>query len=56
MLLLAEDEDEGGEGEVNDDQEEKLMELSACSAEGLTSPRTLIEGEDRRKGGGGSDL
>ncbi|XP_052725275.1 uncharacterized protein LOC108335028 [Vigna angularis] len=40
VLLLAEDE-EGDVSEEGVDQEEKLLELSACSAEGLTSPKTM---------------
>ncbi|WVZ24709.1 hypothetical protein V8G54_003253 [Vigna mungo] len=40
VLLLAEDE-EGEEGEVVGDHDEKPLELSACSAEGLTTSRTL---------------
>ncbi|WVZ01161.1 hypothetical protein V8G54_027230 [Vigna mungo] len=40
VLLLAKDE-EGDASEEVVVQEGKLMELSACSAEGLTTPRTL---------------
>lgn len=40
VLPLAEDE-EGDEGEVGVDPDEKPMELSACSAKGLTPPKTM---------------
>lgn len=48
MFLLVEDEEDDASKEVLA-QEEKPMELSTCSAEGLTSPRTL---KLRRKIGG----
>ncbi|WVZ21137.1 hypothetical protein V8G54_008459 [Vigna mungo] len=40
VLLLVEDEDEE-ESEMSEEPGEKLMELSACSAEGWTNPGTL---------------